>query len=338
MKIFLSIFVVICLSLFILKSLPWKNPASEKNISSYPIKIALSIWSGYALAYIAQEKGIFKKNNVEVELILKQKVNDVLEMLKNNEVDGVFDVFTDALVMRSQGYPVIVVYVTDYSNSGDVIIGRPNLTSLADLSGKKVSFTGFNTFSHVFVLKALENAGLKESQLVFEVVPEMDVLNALEHGEIDAGHTWEPIKSQALKKGYKILAKAGDTPGIITDVLFFHEEAIKRHPDVIKAIVESLLEAEEFLQAHPDESIQIMAQAENMTEEEMRQGLKGIRRLNLGENFIAMQPSDAVFSLYGSGKLIIDFLINRGQLSYIPDLHEMIDPQFIQVLIQQKER
>ena len=34
-----------------------------------PIKIAINEWPGYAHAFVAQEKGIFEKNGVAVELI-----------------------------------------------------------------------------------------------------------------------------------------------------------------------------------------------------------------------------------------------------------------------------
>jgi NitT/TauT family transport system substrate-binding protein len=43
----------------------------SKPAQKEPIKISINVWPGYAHAYIAQEKGFFKKNNVEVELILK---------------------------------------------------------------------------------------------------------------------------------------------------------------------------------------------------------------------------------------------------------------------------
>ena len=34
-----------------------------------PIKIAINEWPGYAHAFVAQEKGFFEKNGVDVELV-----------------------------------------------------------------------------------------------------------------------------------------------------------------------------------------------------------------------------------------------------------------------------
>jgi NitT/TauT family transport system substrate-binding protein len=302
--------------------------AKEKT----PIKIAINVWPGYAHAFIAQEKGIFRKNNVNVELVLKKDITESTQLFLDNEVDGFFNVFPDIIMMNAQGIHAKVVYVADYSDTGDVIIGKPKFRFLADLKGRKVSFEGINTFSHIFVLKSLEKVGLKESEVQFGNIPAMDVLNSLEKGTIDAGHTWEPITSQALQKGFKILAKAGDIPGIITDVLAFNAKVVKERPDDIQEIVKSILEARDFIYSNRDEALEIMSRAEGMSKEEMGKGIDGVRQLDLKENIKEMQKSEEMISLYGSAKMIVDFYLSRGQLSQIPDLDEIIEPKFVMQL------
>jgi NitT/TauT family transport system substrate-binding protein len=306
--------------------------APKKREDKKPLKIAINTWPGYAHAFIAKEKGIFRKNNVDVELVLKKDITESTQLFLDNEVDGFFNVFPDIIMMNAQGIHAKVVYVADYSDTGDVIIGKPKFRFLADLKGRKVSFEGINTFSHLFVLKALEKAGLKESEVQFEIIPAMDVLNSLEKGTIDAGHTWEPITSQALQKGFKILAKAGDIPGIITDVLAFNANVVKERPDDIQEIVKSILEARDFIYSNRDEALEIMSRAEGMSKEEMGKGIDGVRQLDLKENIKEMQKSEEMISLYGSAKMIVDFYLSRGQLSQLPDLDEIIEPKFVMQL------
>jgi NitT/TauT family transport system substrate-binding protein len=321
--------VLSLLALILVFGLLAEGCTPKKAKEKTPIKIALDVWPGYAHAFIAQEKGIFKRHRVDVELILKKDVAESTQLFINNAVDGFFNIFPDIILMNVQGIHSKVVYVTGYSDTGDVIIGKPKFRFLADLKGRKVSFEGINTFSHIFVLKSLEKVGLKESEVQFGNIPAMDVLNSLEKGMIDAGHTWEPIKSQALKKGYKILAKAGDIPGIITDVLVFHAKVVKERPDDIQRIVESILEARDFIYSNRDEALEIMSRAEGMSKEEMGKGIDGVRQLDLKENIKEMQKSKEMISLYGSGKMIIDFYLSRGQLSQLPDLDEIIEPKFV---------
>ena len=91
-----------------------------------------------------------------------------------------------------------------------------------------------------FVLKVLEKAGLKEQDLRFKNVDGLDVLKALEKNEIEAGHTWDPTLSEALKKGYRVLAKGGDLPGIIVDGLALNPDLVKNRPEAVEKIIRSL--------------------------------------------------------------------------------------------------
>jgi NitT/TauT family transport system substrate-binding protein len=302
--------------------------AKEKT----PIKIGINVWPGIAHAYLAQEKGFFRKNAVEVELVFRKEYSKTIEDYNNGRVHGNFEVFVDAILQDAGGIDSKVVYVPDYSETGDVIMGKPELNSLLDLKGRKVSIEGINSFSHLFVLTALEKAGLKEAQIQFEIVPAQQVLKALEEGRIDAGHTWEPTKSAAIKKGFRIIAQAKDIPGMITDVLVFKAKVAKERPGEIKAIVKSLLEARDFLYAHKEEAIKIMAKNMDMSEAEMREGISGVYHPDLKENLRAMQKSDETSSLFGSGKKISDFYLNRGQLSCLPDLDKIIEPRFVEEL------
>ncbi|MBF0477946.1 MAG: ABC transporter substrate-binding protein [Candidatus Omnitrophica bacterium] len=300
---------------------------TNKSASKKPIKISLNVWPGYAIAYLAQEKGIFKKNNVAVELVLKESTAESLALFTDGDADGCLDIFMDAIMINAKGIPAIIVSLIDYSTSGDVIIGRPEIQSLSELKGKTVSFEGVNTFSHIFVVNALEKAGVEEDDLKFENINAHDVLSALDEKRIDAGHTWEPTKSRALKKGYKILAKAGDYPGMITDVLLFTPTMIKERPEDIQAIIKSLFEAQDYLNSHKEESILIMADKMKMSKEEMIAGLEGLYQLDLKENMTLLTTK--ITTLDAAGKLIMEFYLNHGQLSKIIDIKNIVERKFI---------
>ncbi len=298
----------------------------DKKTEKSPIKIVLNAWPGYAHVFIAQEKGFFKRHNVEVELIFTKEYPEAQKIFRNGDADGIAEVYTDTIFRNANDIPSKVIYVVDYSDTADVIIGKSD--TLASLKGKTVGIERINSFSHIFVLRALENVGLYEGDVQFEIVPAPKVLDALEEGRIDAGHTWEPTKSAALKKGYTILATAGDVPGIITDVISLRSELIKERPKAVQSIFNALVEAQEYRDANWEEAIQIMAKAEGMSTEEMDSGLKEIKRLNLADNLKAMQKSENTTSLYGAGKIIADFYLDRGQINQVPNLDEIIEPRF----------
>lgn len=329
-------FVLIILVGVLIWFFVWSEDSGQPAAIHPPLRIAVNVWPGTAHAFIAQEKGFFKKNGVQVHLILNTELSQSVTQYREGRVDGLVDAFSNTIMQVADGLPTKVVYISDYSNSGDVIVGRSEFASLANLKGRKVSFEQVNTFSHIYVLKALEEHGLDESNVSFDIVPPSEVLMALESGQIDAGHTWEPTTSRALAAGYKILSQAGDIPGIITDVLSFSAQTIMQRPQDIQAVVQSMVEAHAFVVAHQEEAVAIMAKAEGMSQEEMLSGLGGVIHLDVTENIKAMTPSKKMDSLHGSGGFIIQYLLRRGQLRNVPVLADMMDPRFVTAL-QDKE-
>lgn len=310
--------ILIAIMLFVLAACA---PSVEKK---EPIRIALNQWPGYAHAFIAQEKGFFKEHGVDVELILTNQYGEVEKLFSTGQADAHFEAFADVLLDTSEGIDEKVVYIADFSIDGDVIIAKPGISSLAELKGKRVAVDGINTFSHIFALKALEAAGLSEDDVFFFNIRAQEVLAALDEDRIDAGHVWEPEKSHALAMGYRQIAKAGEYPGIVTDVLAFSGKTIKERPQDVQAVVKALLQARDFIQTNRQEAIAIMAAAENMTVDEMAKGIAAVRQPDLEENRIAMRTV-----LPANGKMLGDYYLERGMLGGQPEIEELIETKFV---------
>jgi NitT/TauT family transport system substrate-binding protein len=325
-----SVFIIVVAGLLFQFMGEHETSQSQKTVHP-PLRIALNSFPGFSYIYIAEKKGIFKKYGVQVELIQKQEA-EIVEMYQSNQVDGILEVYTNVIDFFVQGSDSKVVYVLDYSTTGDGIIGKSELTSLADLKGQVVSFDGFNNASHLYVLKALARFGLDESNTRFEIVDASNVVTAIEEGSIDAGYTWEPELSKGVAKGYKLLSTAGDIPGSITDILAFHGPIVKERRQEIQAVVKSLFEALEFLKSHREEALSIMSEGSGVSIEDISKGISGVTHLDIEDNYLAMSRSKSSLSLYGSGDYFLQFLLSRGQVVIIPNLEKLIDPSFVQAL------
>ena len=333
----------------ICSGLVFTTTASANAITGEPIKLGLSIWATDFLPFIAQEKGFFEKNNVNVQLTL---VPDYLQMIDGyyaGQFDGIMGVYADVIFQHSQGTDSKVVFAVDYSDTADAIVGvqNGNNTSvnstnytLAEVQGKKIGVQGINSFSHLFILKALEKVGLNEGDVEFVDVPAQNVTRALEKGEIVAGHTYEPYTSEALKKGYKILFTAGSIPGIINTVLAFRSDVVEHRPGDIQAIVKSLIEAEDYYTSNKTDALKIMSLKSGISESDIVAGFDGIKVLSLSDNInTAMNSkSNDTASLYVTGNEISTFFVNRGQISDVPDIAKIIDPGFAVVLFKSDDK
>jgi len=302
-----------------------------EGTTNTPIKIAINEWPGYAHAFIAQEKGFFEKNGVNVELVFDRAYTASQQRYIDGEVNGIFEVLPDTMFRNTQGLPSKVVYLMDYSESGDVFVGSVN--SVDELKGQTIGVEGINTFSHIFALKTIEMYGMTEGDVLFEIVLAQDVVKKLDDGTIQAGHTWEPTKSEAIEKGYNVIANAGDFPYLVTDVLVFDQNIIDKRPDDIQKIVQSMFEAQEFQKTNTDEAVRIMAEAENVDPKTMLAGLEAIFMTDLDENFKVMNPSKDP-TLKNAIDVIAQFYLERGQISYQPAFDELIESKFVNQLNQ----
>jgi len=190
-----GIIVVLAVSVFLANYATSESAIATKT----PIKIAINEWPGYAHAFIAQEKGFFEKNGVVVELVFDREYTISQQRYIDGEVEGIFEVLPDTMFRNTQGLPSKVVYLMDYSETGDVIVGSVN--SIEELKGQTIGVEGINTFSHIFALKTIESFGLTEGDVLFEIVLAQDVVKRIDDGTIQAGHTWELTKSEAIEKG-----------------------------------------------------------------------------------------------------------------------------------------
>jgi len=314
--------------------------SADTNAASEPIKLGVKVWAPDFFSYLAQEKGFFEKNKVNLELTLVQDYQQILNNYSNGDFDGMIPVYSDLIYQNSQGIDSKVVYAVDLSNTGDVIIGNLNNSitnaTLGDVKGKIISVEGINSFSHLFVLKALEKVGLGEGDVGIAPVPVQNVTQELEKGTIVAGHIYQPYTTEALKKGYKILFAAGTIPGVITDVLAFRSDIIEQRPQEIQGIIKSIIEAQTYYENNKEESLKIMANRSGIGVQEIKNGLESVTLPSLKENVFDLMDSKSnkPTSLYTSGKYISEFFLNRGQMDGYPDISQIVDSDFVNALYQ----
>lgn len=300
---------------------------NETPLSQSPIKIALmTAFPGYTPAFIAKEKNLFTQYGATVELKGCFDQPTASRLYEDGKTEGLFVPFSDAIVLTSKGIATTVVYITDYSETADLIISRPELSHLSELRGKTIAFEGFNTFSHLFIAILLERAGIREGEFKAVNLESPRVLAALKSGQVDAGHIYEPDSSQALAEGFKVLAAAGDIPSIITDVLIFRTNIVKSRTQEIQSIVQALVAARELIETDSTEAFTIMGTAAATSAEAMAASFKKLHALDLTENIAAFKPNGTLFT---TGQRIISFYEQRGQLQQRPSLSAIINDQFV---------
>ena len=133
------------------------------------------------------------------------------------------------------------------------------IQSLADLKGKRVAFTKGSSAHHV-VIKALDRAGLKPSDIQPINLQPSDAAAAFRTRGIDAWSIWDPFYAIAeLDPGTRVLTTAeGLAP---TSYFFLARRAFAAaEPGTVSALLDAINGAARWAASHPDELAALMAE------------------------------------------------------------------------------
>jgi sulfonate transport system substrate-binding protein len=130
--------------------------------------------------------------------------------------------------------------------------------SLADLKGKKVAFQKGSS-SHALLLRALNQAGLKYTDIQPIYLPPADARAAFDQGNVDAWAIWDPFYSAALLTGQVRVLTDGRN-GLSNSGSFYlaARSFAESNHGLIPQIFEALNQAEALTRANSQNSIEIM--------------------------------------------------------------------------------
>jgi len=146
---------------------------------------------------------------------------------------------------QAAGAPIQYVAYEPPAPKGEAILVPKDskLTSLADLKGKKVALNkGSNV--HYLLVKALEQAGVKYSEIEPVFLAPADARAAFERGAVDAWVIWDPFQAAAeAATGARTLA---DGTGIVANHQFYlaTDKFVDASPRVLDALLEQLSEVD----------------------------------------------------------------------------------------------
>ena len=108
--------------------------------ASGTIRLALSSWVGYGTIWLAEEKGFFDEEGIDVELTLVEVSADRISAMEAGRLDASATSIDTWTLFAAQGVELVQVVATDESFGGDGIVAKKEIASIADLKGKTVAY------------------------------------------------------------------------------------------------------------------------------------------------------------------------------------------------------
>jgi len=220
---------------------------------------------------IADKKGYFKEEGLKVTNKFVQSGGDISPLISGGTAQVSFESpYTDIALAANHVGVKIVAPMADIGNTQCVVASsRAHIVNAKDLEGKKIGIA-----SGAGVLIAIRNMcremGVDIKKIQFVTLNPSDQLAAMEHGDIDAMACWEPWVSNAIKNNGKLLFSGlksylGDKQGDVQWLSFYttmqvSDSFLQEHPEEIKAMLRALKKATLFINEHPDEAAEIVAQ------------------------------------------------------------------------------
>lgn len=296
------------------------------------VTIGFSAWPGWFPWQVAQEQGLFARNNVEVELKYFDSYTDSLTALSTGNLDANSQTLNDTLSSVSGGAEQTIVLVNDNSTGNDQIIARPGIASVADLKGKKVAVEQ-GTVDHYLLLLALRKAGLSESDIELRPLLTDAAAAAFLAGQVDAVGAFAPFTTTALGlAGSKALATSKDFPGAIPDHLVFTREFVGDHPEQVQAVVQTWFDTLGWIKDNPDRAVDIMAKRAGVSAADYKTYDAGTTIFTREQNLAAFESGSTPANLDHQAKSIAQFLVSSKLVDTEPPLDGLFEPKFVRAV------
>jgi NitT/TauT family transport system substrate-binding protein/sulfonate transport system substrate-binding protein len=218
-------------------------------------------------AFVALDKGFYKSEGLDAELISVRSAVTAVQALLGNQIHFIFSVGPQMpsiwegadiiLLAQMIGRPTFSLMVT------------PDVQKVADLKGKKigVSFGGSTFAGTKAVLEHYKLNSEKDVQYV-SIPGSQPKIAAMQQGIIQAALLAPPSDYVALKAGFKRLVKLAD---LFKDTSFTGLAAtgktIKENPQFVKRMVRAIVRGVIHTRDYPDDAVQTMVKHWHMERE-----------------------------------------------------------------------
>jgi sulfonate transport system substrate-binding protein len=184
--------------------------------------------------------------------------NKALELLNSKSIDFGSTAGAAALIGKANGNPIKAIYVYSRPEWTALVVRKDSpITKVEDLKGKKVAVTR-GTDPHIFLLRALHEAGLTEKDIQMVVLQHADGRIALEKGDVDAWAGLDPIMAQTeLQTGARLFYRNVNFNSY--GVLDVREEFAKQYPEYVGRVLAAYEKARLWAIQNPDDFRKLFA-------------------------------------------------------------------------------
>jgi NitT/TauT family transport system substrate-binding protein len=248
-----AILVVLALPALLAASSPaWSAAARTKIIVVVPHRILFTV----ALpVYVAQEKGFYKENNLEVDAVFTRGGGENVQAVVSGDAQIGLGTGTLAVISAFVKKAPIKIAAAEITGMDAFwyVQSSTTMRRLEDLSGKKVAYSRPGASSHMAVLAIADQIkakGLKPAEPVsLGGIPE--VYTGVRTGQADAGWSVAPFQLDRVEKGELRVIVKGEEIAAMKDITprvhFLNNDFAAKNPDAVRGFFRAQQKALDYM-------------------------------------------------------------------------------------------
>ncbi len=325
------------LPLFILAALLLSACGSQTTTTSTKysgtIHIASSTWTGYALIYLANAKGIWKNHGLDVSFKDVEDPNDRFIALAAGRLEGMASTVDAFARQQSNGVQAVEVFPIDASVGGDGILAKNTIQTVADLKGRTVAVNQ-GSVSEWFLAQVLLKNGLSLTDVKEQNMKSGEAGAAFVAGKVDVAVTWEPWLTKATKARAdgRVLVSSKEYPDLIMDSFAFRKDFVQKYPDTVKDFMKAYYDAFTWMQQNQADALKTIGDAVGESSSDVSADLATMTLYDLSTGKQIMGTSSSHGKIFDNVKAAADFWKAQGKVDTTVNPSDAVDPSFINSL------
>jgi NitT/TauT family transport system substrate-binding protein len=262
-------------------------------------------------ASCGSEKGFFSQEGLKIQDLFFQSSSEEVTAVLAGKLDIAWLTAGDAIQMIAKDPSFKIIYLVDYSNGGDGIIGR-NIASPQNAKGKTITRENV-LFKRVLLQAYLKKAGLTESDVKIKDMSAAEASTAFASKQVDLAVTYEPYMTKSATQGGGQVVFSTKDINLIVDVVVVKADLLKTRQTDLQAYFRAVDKSVKLLNAGDLEALKISGNKLGVSAAEVKEQLTGVKLFDVDGNktiaFNKSNPNSLIGNLDLSIKAAVEFKI-----------------------------
>jgi NitT/TauT family transport system substrate-binding protein len=271
------------------------------------LKVATTPTDIGAQPFYATDMGFFKAVGIEANTQVIANGAAITAAVLGGAIDVAQSNIVSLALAHQRGLDVVVIapagiYSSKEPTSAIVVAKTSAFKTAKDLNGKTIACNGLQNISQIGPEAWLDKNGGDLASYKWTDMPFPDMIGAINTGRVDAALIAEPVLSDALANGSRVLGYAYDAvaPSFLIGAWFTTGAWAKKNPDVVKRFQKAMATSAAWANKNRTQSAQILNKATKIVV------LPTMNRTTYGEKLdpSMMQPLIDATAKYGTLKSV----------------------------------